>query len=176
VLVIREARVEDAEGIARVHVDSWRWAYEGILPAGHLERLDVAARTTTWAERLGNPQARARTAVAELDGHVVGFVSWGRPWREDLGDQVGAIHAIYLKRRVQGRGVGRALLQHAVERLAATGFTEAKLWVLEANALARRFYERQGWSPDGATFVEEFDGEPLTELRYGRRLPVPGPS
>ena len=36
---IREANPADAGPMARVHVDTWRTAYAGILPAGHLEGL-----------------------------------------------------------------------------------------------------------------------------------------
>jgi hypothetical protein len=40
------------------------------------------------------------------------------------------------------------------------------LWVLEGNAQARRFYERRGWSPDGA--AREAFG--VLELRYRRAI------
>ena len=54
-------------------------------------------------------------------------------------------------------------------RLVAAIITVNKLFA--DNALARRSYERQRWTPDGARAVEDFDGRPLTELRYGRALP-----
>jgi hypothetical protein len=41
--------------------------------------------------------------------------------------------------------------------------TDAYLWVVEANARARRFYEREGWSADGAMRASSFGS---TELRY----------
>jgi RimJ/RimL family protein N-acetyltransferase len=40
--------------------------------------------------------------------------------------------------------------------------------VLTANAPARRFYERQGFEPDGAKRVLDFDGTPIEEIRYQR--------
>lgn len=48
--------------------------------------------------------------------------------------------------------------------------TEATLWVLEANARARRFYERKGWAVDGAAREEEVGGRRVTEVRYRRLL------
>lgn len=36
-VTIREARVDDAGPIAEVHVASWRWAYDGLLPSQILE-------------------------------------------------------------------------------------------------------------------------------------------
>ncbi|MFB9446981.1 hypothetical protein Dvina_25355 [Dactylosporangium vinaceum] len=40
------------------------------------------------------------------------------------------------------------------------------------NEAARRFYEAGGWHPDGTTRTEDFDGEPVEELRYRRRSTI----
>lgn len=45
----------------------------------------------------------------------------------------------------------------------------ACLWVLAGNGRARRFYERQGWSADGATRLLDGWGNPA-EARYERPL------
>lgn len=178
---LREARPDDAAAIARLHVEAWQWAYAGIMPGGLLASLEPAPREAMWAQVLATPEARARTALAVAAGpdgeELAGFAAWSRYRPDghgdgtDLGDHVGEVRALYLARAYQGRGIGRALMARAVEGLTAAGFGAAKLWVLEDNALARRFYERQGWTPDGARAVEDFDGLPLTELRYGRPLP-----
>ena len=173
---VREARPEDATAISRLHVEAWRWAYAEIMPPGHLASLDPKPRQAMWASRLATAEGRARVAVAHVGEELAGFVSWGRYRPDghgdgtDLGDAVGEVQAIYLGRRHQGRGIGRALLARAVDGLTAAGHGEAKLWVLEDNTLARRFYERQGWATDGARAVEDFAGRPLVELRYGRPL------
>lgn len=36
---IRKAAVEDAAAIAKVHVDSWRTTYKGIMPSDYLNSL-----------------------------------------------------------------------------------------------------------------------------------------
>ena len=41
---IRDARSEEAAGIARVHVDAWRDAYAALLPSQHLTGLDRKAQ------------------------------------------------------------------------------------------------------------------------------------
>ena len=43
-----------------------------------------------------------------------------------------------------------------------------RLWVLEENVRARRFYERHGWRPDGRTGTSEYPPHPV-ELGYTRR-------
>ena len=56
------------------------------------------------------------------------------------------------------------------EEPAAPEAGELHLWVVEGNARARRFYEREGWAPDGAAKEDEFGGQVVREVRYRRRL------
>ena len=46
--VIRKATVDDAYGIASVHVRSWQVAYRGHMPDDFLDRLDVEKRMNMW--------------------------------------------------------------------------------------------------------------------------------
>ncbi len=54
----------------------------------------------------------------------------------------------------------------AAAELSAAGCEGGFLWVLRENLPARRFYESNGWSNDGATCTVELAGVPLTDLRY----------
>jgi hypothetical protein len=58
----------------------------------------------------------------------------------------------------------------ALERLAAAGFSEVTLWVLDANARARRFYQVDGFRADGAVKIDDRGTFQLRELRYRRGL------
>lgn len=42
---IRKANRDDAPGIAKVHVDSWRTTYKGIIPQSFLDELSYEQRT-----------------------------------------------------------------------------------------------------------------------------------
>jgi hypothetical protein len=53
--------------------------------------------------------------------------------------------------------------------LASRGRFFATLWVLDANAQARRFYEAMGFELDGAT-KEVNLGAPLKAVRYRKKL------
>jgi GNAT superfamily N-acetyltransferase len=166
--VIREAVRADAEAIARVHVDSWRGAYRGLLPDEVLANLSVERRRRGWESFLGDDASRV--LVAEEDGRIVGFASVG-PCAEE--PDAAELFAIYLDPGYWDRGLGRGLMERAVEAMSGLGHTEAILWVLAANERARRFYEAAGWRTDGGEKTEEI-GEPVSEVRYRRPLPPPG--
>ncbi|MFN8079020.1 MAG: GNAT family N-acetyltransferase [Kineosporiaceae bacterium] len=165
-MIVREARIQDAEDIARVQVDTWRVAYRGIMPDSHLAALDLAARVEMWRSVVDRPDAIA-PRVAVVDDRVVGFVAAG-PAGEAGGERAaeGQIFAIYVDAAWWGRGVGAVLLEAARTALRAAGFREARLWVLADNVRARAFYGRHGWVPDGVEQHEDFGGVVLTEVRY----------
>ena len=68
--------------------------------------------------------------VAETGGEVVGYVAFDDGWLRHL-----FVHPAH-----QGRGIGAALLAHAM----ADG-RERQLWTFEKNVRARAFYEQHGW-------------------------------
>ena len=60
-----------------------------------------------------------------------------------------------------GTGVAVELHDRGLELLRGQGCECCRLWVLEDNMRARRFYERHGWREDGRTRVVEFPPHPL---------------
>lgn len=168
-VALRAARPGDAEALATVHVEGWRVAYRGLMPDSLLERLSVERRAQQWrgwlAEAAGN-----EFLVADSGGEVLGFV-WVDAARDDDADaETGELLAIYLRAERWGEGIGKALHDEGIAHLRARGFARATLWVLDGNVRAQRFYERQGWAPDGAVKIEDADGTQLRELRYARPL------
>jgi GNAT superfamily N-acetyltransferase len=169
---IREAAIGDAAGIAAVHVESWRAAYAGILPQDYLDSLEPVQRGAVWKRILSSQGGRELTVVAEDSYQIVGFANVCASRDADVtAGAVGEVAAIYLRPEVWGQGGGRQLMAAALAALVEVEFSEATLWVLEANSRARRFYEASGWAPDGAQKDEDIRGFPVHELRYRRRIP-----
>lgn len=138
---VRPAGVTDADRLGDVHVQAWREAYAGIMPADHLAALDPAGRAQRWRTILGDP-AGHRAQVATADGVVVGFASGG-PSRDDPPEPAAELWSIYLLAAHHGTGLADRLLA-AVALPAA-----ASVWVATANARARAFYARHGFVPAG---------------------------
>jgi ribosomal protein S18 acetylase RimI-like enzyme len=172
-VVVRTAGAADAEAVAAVEIAAWKTAYRGIVPDWVIDGLDLEQEAAVWRGRL-RQQEVVRVAVAELDEspeprRLVGYVTEA-PARGADEAGLGEVWAIYVDPAAQGRGAGRALMDAAVRALANRGFAEAILWVFEANTAARGFYERMGWSPDGASKPYEIGGVSPLELRYRKRL------
>jgi ribosomal protein S18 acetylase RimI-like enzyme len=163
---VRVATVEDADAIARVHVDSWRETYSGLLSEQFFDASALEGRRRMWAGLLGLDPIPGRVVVAERDGLLVGFAFAGSARHPDgmKGmEPARELHlfSIYLLTAEHGTGTGHALLDAAVED------QPAQLWVATENGRARAFYERHGFHDDGNRFTDpSVDG--LVELRMVR--------
>jgi GNAT superfamily N-acetyltransferase len=76
-----------------------------------------------------------------------------------------------------GAGHGHTLHTEALDVAHASGAAAAILWVLTTNQRARHFYERHGWTADGAEKTAWRGDVRLDETRYrismGARAPTP---
>jgi len=162
---IRQATPADAPGIARVHVDSWRTTYKGILPEEFLQSLSAEKRERMWKDNLAAPVNNATVYVAEDAGQIVGFVNCMAE-REHDPQYTGEVGGIYLLEQAQGQGTGRRLMQIAADELLNQGHLSMLLWVLKDNTPACRFYEALG----GKYLREkpiEIGAQTLLEVAYG---------
>jgi len=165
-VTVREARPPDAPAIAKVHVETWRATYAGLVPDAYLVGMREDRQTQTWQRLLGR-RGNESVLVAEAAGgngrQVVGFGSYGRARPGKLPYR-GEIYTLYVAGDWQGRGLGRRLLGGMFRDLLRTGLSDAYLWVLTGNP-TRFFYEAMG-GERAATRQETFAGTLLDETAY----------
>ena len=167
---IRAASPRDAAGIARVHAQSWRDTYRGILPAGYLARLQNPAMARHWRQRLGFTGGRD-VVVAERNRRVVGFATLSDVEDDEgLEGFAGEVGMLYLQPELTGRGIGRRLFQHGLSILERHELYWAVTWVLDANKRAQQFYRREGMRDDGARRRDLFDGVAVRVARYAKPI------
>ena len=195
VIDIRPGSAADAPAIAQVRRESWFAAYTGIID----RRLIDRATATGGSAVDPPVYRRTLVAVGGDDPVVVGFASFGpersvisaSPPPAPAGGysaaagalpalvgdltpagragDTGELYALYVTPAWWSTGTGRELMGSVLGALRAAGYPKAVLWVLADNARARRFYDRAGFAPDGATNVLGGLGGVL-ELRYAREL------
>ena len=162
---IRDAVVEDADGIAHVHVSAWLETYRGLMSDKFLDSLSVEQRASRWKQTLSDPDDMYRRVfVAINDGRIVGFANYGKEQSGDIAF-LGELFAIYVLRNFQGQGIGRELVKRVAQRLLEQEILSMLVWVLVTNPY-QRFYESLG----GVYLRErtiDFAGESLHEKAYG---------
>ncbi|HEX5495321.1 MAG TPA: GNAT family N-acetyltransferase [Mycobacteriales bacterium] len=168
---VRPAVLDDAAPVAEVRVSSWRVAYDGIVPGEVLDGMDPVAAAERTRVSLADPANPLRLRVAERNGVIVGFTITG-PYRGGgVPENSGEVMAIYAHPDHWSTGVGRVMMDDALDDLATAGLGPVFLWVLRDNARARRFYERAGFAFDGIEQLYTAGGVPLPELRYRKDIP-----
>jgi GNAT superfamily N-acetyltransferase len=165
--VIREAAESDIEAVGALHLASRVTAYAEIVPADELADTTPAAMAEWWRERWRWERDDHRFMVADADGTIAGFTYAGPDEEPDAA----VLHAIHVTPGRIGSGLGRLLLADAETWFGThPGWRRATLWVLEANARARGFYEHHGWHLDGTTRVGPIGTAMVPQVRYTRSV------
>ena len=154
--MIRPARPDEAETLLRVQRDACLVAFAHLFPPEANPFPDEAV-LQAWRDAL--VEEGAEVYVAEVDGAPVGSVSVGG----------GFLRTLYVVPSHQGTGVGSSLHDLALERLRAHGNDVAKLWTLEENWNARRYYEKRDWTLTDETRVVPFPPQPI-DVQYAKTL------
>ena len=156
--MIRPAMQKDAAAIGRVYCEGWKAAYRGLMPDFFLNAL-----TPQNCAPKPDHIAPDRRLVAEVDGDVVGTVTFGKG-RENA--SLAEIQSIYVLPDHWSKGQGSDLFRGVVERAKAQGYPGLYVWTLEGNTRAKAFYEHMGMTATGETREFEIAGAYLPEVRY----------
>jgi len=173
---IRLALPDDAPALGAIQAASHLATYRGVMPDSVLARVDEQRMSQRFRSRLAveaPAEDQHRVWVIEADGAIAGYAITEPGADRFLPPPGGAgeLESLYLHPEVVGRGLGRALHQHAIDDLAARGFDPLILWAFAANEQALRFYERAGWTLDETGQHWLLDGVscPIVRYRLNRR-------
>ena len=126
---VRTATPEDVSAISEITVRGWQVAFRELFPDEYLDALDPRDRDAAFAERVKNAPPN-HAAVAE-DDEVVGFVGLEPPEDEALDpNRVHEIWGLYIEPEWIGTGVGRILMDHALDHMQRGSWEHAILWTL----------------------------------------------
>lgn len=145
---------EEIEGKSLVHWQTWREAYDDLLPAEFQETM------TLDRCRFFSQKYPENTLIAMDGKKVVGFISYGNFRDEAI--QAGEIIALYVLKDYYGKGVSKQLMHAAF--VALDQFSEIYLWVLKDNKRAIAFYQKMGFTFDDQEQILKL-GKPVKELR-----------
>lgn len=148
---VRRAAPADALSMARVHVDTWRETYRGLMSDAVLDDPTLLSwREKFWTTALTDPKYRQNTAaVASYEGTLIGIAMSG-PSLDDSDEPRQQLYLLYAYTKFHGSGVGKALLNAVIDPTAP-----ATLWVTDPNPRAQAFYRKNGFVNDGAERTED---------------------
>jgi GNAT superfamily N-acetyltransferase len=101
----------------------------------------------TLAEYHDDAYEPSSVVVAEVDGEVVGKLELFMAWKASHGT-FGLIRRFVVKDGWRGSGIGRKMLDAAIERARDAGCSFVELTVDVTNPEAHAFYKREGFDED----------------------------
>lgn len=162
---IRPATFDDAPGLARVQVDSYRTAYADFFPPEYLDQFSYAEQAQDWRDLISDPNWGDLLLVAVDAVNTVSGYALGRPGQTGIPAYDGELVALHVRADIQRQGVGRGLVRAMARSLRQAGCSAMLLWVIAANTDARAFYERLGAARlHGA---QQTTGPGILEIAYG---------
>lgn len=141
--MIRKYRPEDLPRLREITI----LGFDGVSIDQNIERLFGPIGGTDWKFRKARHidwDAQANPDgifVWEADGEVVGFIATG----VDAQTKIGGIPNMAVRPDHQGRGIGKALMQVALDCLKAAGMGYVRIETLEQNEIGRAFYPKAGF-------------------------------
>lgn len=134
--VIRQAVLQDAEAIAKIHVQSWQESYKGIIGQSFLDNISYEKRLE-MRRKILNANDVMTYVACNPQNEIVAFCDRGPA--HNCSEAEWEIYAIYVLEKYKHQGIGKKLFEHAGKDLSSV-----IAWVLKENKTARRFYEGQG--------------------------------
>ncbi|NLT11985.1 MAG: GNAT family N-acetyltransferase [Clostridiaceae bacterium] len=103
--------------------------------------------------------------IAEDQGEVIGYIKINRgPAQTEPGhDDALEVQRLYVLKAYKGSGIGRRLMQEAIDRAIESALRYVWLGVWEHNVKAIRFYEKLGFRPFGEHLFM-LGSDPQTDL------------
>ena len=162
---IRKAELNDVQEIARIHVDSWKSAFHGLMPADYINSFTNASRIEEWLSAISmNTES---VAVAESGNKVVGFMSY---FVSSENSETIELSKLYLCPGVYGQRLGSKFLAHLEQEANALGIKTINLYVLDNNEVAIHFYSKHGFEFADGFMSEEFESSVIIDLLMVKQL------
>lgn len=165
--MIREAIAEDGKRMAEINVIGWRYAYRNIISDEFLfKTLDIVKRAEYFS-KIAEEKQQGVAYVYEEAGIVKGFMTIG-PCRDEDRKTSFELYGLYVEPFMTRGGIGSQLIHFCEQKARELGYSEVLVWVLEGNAIGINFYEKMGYSLEGARKLLEKHNR--YELRYHKLL------
>lgn len=164
-VAIEIADAADIPHLAGVQLRSALAGFAHIFPRS-IPKPNRRGLEAEWAELIASSDRSVIVANAETES--VGVVAYGPDRDGGFGTDC-ILLRLYVVPEHSGQGLGSHLHDLAVAELRKSGFTRARLWVLERNLVARRMYERRGWRLQHWS-RSDWPGSGILELGYSLDL------
>ncbi len=141
-MIIRDKKYEDIEEYILLVNDVWNDTYRGIVDDSFLDNMK-----NTTEERIKRGKEKFNenikdTFLLEDNGKIIGYTSAEKSRDEDYPNS-GEVSSLYLRKKYQGKGLGKELYNYSLNKLKELGFKDYIIGCLDKNP-TNEFYKHMG--------------------------------
>ena len=100
---IVEASIDDYPGIAKLHANSWKLHYRGILSDDFLDNKVETERMNVWQDRFSSPAPNQRVSIAKEEDGIVGFACLFLDDDPIFGSLIDNLHVVASRQKIRDR-------------------------------------------------------------------------
>jgi len=139
-ITFRQGNIKDIPLIRELTFKIWPETYGAILSQEQIDYMLEMMYSPSSLEKQMLEQDH-RFVIADENNQPVGFASYSR---KDIDNNTYKLHKIYVLPGIQGKGVGKKLIDHIIQSMLPSGAKTIELNVNRHNT-AKKFYEKQGF-------------------------------
>ena len=148
-----------ASDMAHIMIDAWRAGFRGILSEETIDKYTQFEDCKSMFHQI-LISGTGTLYLASMNCQPAGLLYWLE------GETCTArIEALLTCPEAWGKGVAAALMERCISDAKDVGCTALQVWPFAENHRARRFYEKQGFAPSGASRHRD-----AFELEYIRNI------
>lgn len=144
-------RPKDCVDIAKLHAQSWKHHYRGIMADKYLDEEVDDERLKIWTERFETYNPNQMVILATSNGQLCGFSCHFLDYDPVHGNYLDNLHVLP---DFQGLGIGRTLMQLSISHCMQFDHKPFFLYVFAQNLEAIKFYNILGGRSVTETIVE----------------------
>lgn len=137
---VKKLTILDAESAAKIHIETWRDTYPGLLPQRMIDSMTLERNIPMWKEIIEKDSYHNFGAFS--GNELLGMGTAGKP-RLDLGFDA-EIWSMNVPKRNQGIGAGKRIFEVLLQELRLGGAKKIYLTCVDKNFNALAFYQHMG--------------------------------
>jgi ribosomal protein S18 acetylase RimI-like enzyme len=141
----RVATLADLENIATIFLKCWTISYSEVLSESARKSFSLESAKDLWRTSIETPEDKETVLLINEDAIAVVFRIGG----DKTDHNRGHLFSLYVDPAHAGKGLGKASLMEAMDRIRVRGFHEMTLWVFAENTIANSLYTKAGFTPSG---------------------------
>ncbi len=162
---IRPAATEDIPAIGMLAQSIWPVTYRGLLTEDQMEYMLRLFYNPTALYQQMTEQGH-HFFIVDIEEEPIGFASYGAVAPEGTFK----LHKLYVRTDIQGKGIGRALIDAVVDDILPLGANSLILNVKRDNNKAIEFYKRLGFAILYNEDIDIGNGYFLVDYRMEKKL------